>query len=152
VASYFVDSSALAKLYHPELGTPAMDRIAVAAEAEIYISRLTLVEIPSVFAIKVRTNFITREDAALALRRFHEDITTWKFAVAAIREPQFALAELLIERYAFSLRLRALDALQLAIALKLKEGFQVDHFVASDQVLCQVAESEGFSVLNPGLS
>lgn len=70
MASYFVDSSALAKLYHPEVGTQAMDRIAVAAETEINISRLTLVEIPSVFAIKVRTNFITSEDAALVLLDF----------------------------------------------------------------------------------
>jgi predicted nucleic acid-binding protein len=55
----------------------------------------------------------------------------------------------LIEKYAFDRRLRALDALQLAVALELRNQGLIDHFVAADETLCQVAELEGFSVLNP---
>jgi predicted nucleic acid-binding protein len=68
LAGYFFDSSALAKLYHPEVGTPEVDRIVQAPGSRIWISRLSVVELPSVFAIKVRTQFISREDAAMFLR------------------------------------------------------------------------------------
>ena len=52
---YFLDTSALVKHYHTELGTDAVDRIIGEAGAELLIARLTLVETISVFAIKVRT-------------------------------------------------------------------------------------------------
>jgi predicted nucleic acid-binding protein len=149
LAAYFFDSSALAKLYHPEAGTPAVDQIIQAAENKIRISRLTVVELPSVFAIKVRTQFINRDDARVFLRQFREDIISGKFDVFAVRETEFAAAERLIERYAFDLRLRALDALQIAVALSLKSQALVDHFVAADKILCEVAGLEGFSVVNP---
>ena len=78
---------------------------------------LTLIELSSVFAIKVRTQFITREDAEALLRQFREDILAKKIEVFAIRERGFALAERLIEQYAFGRRLRTLDAVQIAVAL-----------------------------------
>jgi len=46
-------------------------------------------------------------------------------------------------------RLRALDALQLAVALALRNQKLVDHFVAADAIPCEVAGLEGFSVINP---
>lgn len=152
MASYFLDSSALAKLYHPEVGTQAMDEIAEAEGNKLCISRLTVVELPSVFAIKVRTQFINREDAHALLRQFREDILTKKLAVFAIREQEFALAERLVEQYAFDLRLRTLDAVQIAVALRLRALALIDRFVAADKVLCEVAAPEGFSVLNPELA
>jgi hypothetical protein len=68
---------------------------------------------------------------------------------SAIREPEFAVAERLLEQYAFDLRLRALDAIQIAVALMLKRQGLLDQFVAADKVLCEVAILEGFAVLNP---
>ena len=105
MAAYFFDSSALAKLYHPEVGTPEMDKIVQTPGAQVRISRLTVVELPSVFAIKVRTRFISHEDARLLARQFQDDIVAQKFLVTAIREPEFVVAERLVERYAFDLRL-----------------------------------------------
>ena len=61
----------------------------------------------------------------------------------------FAMADALVERYAFDFRLRALDALQLAVALELRNQQLVDHFVAADKILCEVATLEAFSVINP---
>ena len=149
MAAYFFDSSALAKLYHPEIGTPKVDEIVQVAGTQVRISRLTVVELPSAFAMKVRTQFISREDARLLLRQFREDIVSRKFDVFAVRELEFALAERLVERYAFDRRLRALDAVQLAVALGLRRQGLVDHFVAADKILCEVAALEGFSVINP---
>jgi predicted nucleic acid-binding protein len=149
LAAYFFDSSALAKLYHPEAGTPEVDKIIQTPGIQVRISRLTVVEIPSVFAIKVRTQFIGREDARLLVRQFQEDIVAHRFLVTAIREPQFAVAERLLAQYAFDLRLRALDAIQIAVAIGLKDQGLLDQFVAADKVLCEVAAMEGFAVLNP---
>jgi uncharacterized protein len=149
LAGFFFDTSALAKLYHQEVGTATVDQIVQTSDNQIRISRLTVVELPSVFAIKVRTQFITREDAQLLVRQFREDIVSGKFEVFAVREPEFALAERLLEQYAFDFRLRTLDAIQIAVAIGLRTQEAIDHFVASDQVLCDVAAREGFSVLNP---
>ena len=88
MAAYFLDSSALAKLYHPEVGTPEVDRIFRTPGIQVRISRLTVVELPSVFAIKVRTQFISREDARLLVRQFQEDIVAQKFLVTASRSLQ----------------------------------------------------------------
>jgi uncharacterized protein len=149
LAGYFFDSSALVKLYHSESGTPAVDQIVNAAANLVRISRLTVAELTSAFAIKVRMQSIHREDADVFLDQFRRDVATGKLEIFSIGEPEFATAELLVERYAFTLRLRALDALQLAVALELRNQKLVDHFVAADTILCEVAGLEGFSVVNP---
>jgi len=146
---YFFDSSALVKIYHPEDGTPVVDQIVYAANNSARISRLTIPELISAFAIKVRTHSISREDADVFLRQFRRDIADGKLEVFSVAESEFAMAESLVERYAFDLRLRALDALQLAVALELRNQELIDHFVAADSILCEVAGLEGFSVVNP---
>jgi uncharacterized protein len=149
LAGHFFDSSALVKLYHPEAGTPAVDQIVNATDNLVLVSRLTLAELTSAFAIKVRTQSINREDAELFLRQFRGDVAIGRLEVFSIGESEFTMAELLVERYAFDSRLRALDALQLAVALELRNQKLVDHFVAADAILCEVARLEGFSVINP---
>jgi uncharacterized protein len=149
LAGYFFDSSALVKLYHAEAGTPAVDQIVNAVGNLIRVSRLTVAELTSAFAIKVRTKSISREDAEFFLRQFRRDIANGKLEVFSIGESAFTATELLVERYAFTSRLRALDALQLAIALELRNRKLLDHFVAADAILCEVAGLEGFSVINP---
>lgn len=152
MVGHFFDSSALVKLYHPEGGTPTVDQIVSTADNLVRISRLTVAELTSAFAIKVRTQSINREDADLFLRQFRGDVATGKLEIFSVAESEFAMAELLVERYAFDLRLRALDALQLAVAMELRNQELVDHFVAADTVLCEVARLEGFSVINPEYS
>jgi hypothetical protein len=102
-----------------------------------------------VFAIKVRTKFISRDDALALARQFREDLVTGRVEVFGIREAEMKRAEQLIERYALDLRLRALDAIQVAVALALRDQNFTDYFVAADKVLCEVATLEGFSVINP---
>jgi uncharacterized protein len=146
---YFFDTSALVKLYHFEVGTPAIDRIASVAETAVRTSRLAAAELISAFAIKVRTKLIDRGDADQFLRQFREDTVAGRLEIFSVSESDFEMAEGLIERYAFDKRLRTLDALQLAVALELRSQNLIDHFVAADQILCEVAGLEGFSVINP---
>jgi len=149
LAGHFLDSSALVKLYHAEAGTPAIENIVNSPDNVVRISRLSVAELTSAFAIKVRTQSIDRDDADIFLRQFRADVAIGKLEVFSIAESEFAMTETLVERYSFSLRLRALDALQLAVALELRDQRLVDHFVAADAILCEVARMEGFSVINP---
>jgi hypothetical protein len=136
-------------LYHFEPGTPAVVQIVNAAGNQLRISRLTIAELPSALAIKVKTMAISREDADFFLRQFRKDIVVGKLEVFPVGESEYTTTELLVQRYAFNLRLRALDALQLAVALELRNRNLMDRFVAADAILCQVAALEGFSVINP---
>lgn len=146
---YFFDSSALVKRYHIEFGTPAVQQIVNLTGNAIRISRLTVAELISAFAIEVRTQAITRNDADMFQRQLREDIATGKLEVFSVGEAEFSLAELLLERHAFDLRLRALDALQLAVAMELRGRGLIDYSVVADKTLCEVARHEGFQVINP---
>jgi predicted nucleic acid-binding protein len=84
LAGHFFDSSALVKLYHPEAGTAAVDRIVNAADNVGRVSRLTVTELTSAFAIKVRTQSIDREDAELFLRESRRDVASGKLEVFSI--------------------------------------------------------------------
>lgn len=59
------------------------------------------------------------------------------------------MAQDLILRYGLSHALRTLDAIQLAVAVHLRQASGVDVFVAADARLCPAAAAEGFAVLNP---
>jgi hypothetical protein len=48
-------------------------------------------------------------------------------------------------------QIRALDAVQLAVALLMHRVTPLDHFVCADQRLCDVAALEGLAVVNPEL-
>lgn len=117
---YFFDSSALAKVYHPELGTGEVLRILSEQDRTIIISRLTLVEIQSVFAVKVRTGEISREDAEMLRQRLVAQVASGDYDIFTVTDSHFASAEQFIIKYGFEYRLRTLDALHLAIAADLQ--------------------------------
>jgi len=149
LAAYFFNSSALSKFYHVELGSAEVESIVNSEENEIRISRLTVVELASGFAIKVRTKALTPEDAQLLMKQFRYDLVSGRFEVFAIGDPEFRAAEFLIHRRAFHERLRTLDALQLAVGLALRDEKLLDYFVSADQSLVHVATLEGLQILNP---
>ena len=149
MAGHYFDSGALVKLYHLETGTAEVDEIVTAPANVIRISRLTVAELTSAFAGKVRTGAITEGDAQAFLLQFRTDIADGKFEVYSVGDSVFAAADRLISRHGFALRLRTLDALQLAVALDLASRGLLDYFVAADRVICEVARSEGLAVINP---
>jgi uncharacterized protein len=145
---YFFHSSALVKFYHIELGTPAVQQIVNLTGSVVPTSRLTITELISAFAIQVRTGAIEPDDARIFRNQLRNDVAAGKFQVFSIAEGEFLSAELLLDGHAPSLRLRALDALQLAVAMELRAHGLVDYFVAADKPLCQLAEQEQFHVIN----
>ncbi len=113
---YFLDSSALAKAYHVETGTPKMLALLADASSQFYISSLTVIEIQSVFSQKVRDGKIDETDYKLLKKRFAADIQGKKLVVKNLLRPHQRMAERLIEKHAKLRRLRTLDAMQLGAA------------------------------------
>ena len=149
MASYFLDSSALAKLYHAEVGSAVVEELVLSSGAAILISRLSAVEVQSAFAGKVRAGGISAGDAAGLRRRFLEDNANGLLRVVALTSDHYEEAAELIDRYGASDGLRTLDSLQLAVALSLHRGGAIEKLVAADRVLCKVAAIKGMPVTDP---
>jgi hypothetical protein len=77
------------------------------------------------------------------------DIAAGDIEVYRVTDDHFVAAERLIGRHSFAHRLRTLDALQLAVALDLSSQGLLDHFVAADRSLVEMATLEGLKVINP---
>jgi predicted nucleic acid-binding protein len=149
VPGYFIDTSALAKLYHIEIGSQTMQALAASQGTSLIVSQLSLIEIQSVFATKVRMGVIDRTTLEQMRGLFFADLAAGHFQVVAISRRYFRSAEQLIRLHAVNHSLRTLDALQLAVALELRRRGVVSEIVASDKNLCEVAALEGLSVTNP---
>jgi len=149
LTTYFFDSSALAKRYHPEDGSAQVAAFFVEPERRIIISHLTVVEMRSMFAGKVRMGVLTPAQVNELVEHFKSDVAARRIEVFVVTEFNYQQAEGLIARHGFEHRLRSLDALQLAVALDLRGQAIGQTMVASDKTLCDVAILEGLSVLNP---
>ena len=150
MANYFLDTSALAKLYHQEAGSDYMDRVLDEIGSRSLISRLSIVELESVLAIKVRTGEINPAALQIARRRFRADLARQRLIVAPpVHEGHFQRARKLLVQYGVDEGLRTLDALQLAIALDLHRQGYVTVLVAADKRLCRVAPLAGCTAINP---
>lgn len=137
--SSFLDTSALAKLYHREIGSERTDRILEDRGSRSLISHMSIVEMESVLAIKRRTREIDEAAMEIARRRFRADLAQQRiFVVPPVLEHHFHSARRLLVQYGVSEGLRTLDALQLAIALDLRQLGQISVLVAADQRLCRV--------------
>jgi len=149
----FFDSSAVAKLYHEEAGTKTVEARVVLLRLTgdgAYISRLVVLEVQSVFAKKVRSGELSKADAQLVRDRFLRDIqvrSPWR--VAALHPRHFQAAEVLIQIHGDTYAIRTLDALQLAVALDLRDRGFSDTFVSADRSLCNLAAVVGLQVMNP---
>ena len=150
VSGYFLDTSALAKLYHQEDGSPYVERLVAVRGSNTIISRLSLVEMEWVLAIKVRTGELDAGGRELARRRLGADVAQGRIRVGpTIDEGHYRKARNLLARYGVERGLRTLDAIQLAVAVGLCELGVVSVFVAADQRLCRAAEDCGFSTVDP---
>jgi len=155
VPGYFLDTSALAKLYHQETGSHYVERILNEPGSKGIISRLSLVELESVLAIRIRTGVLDPTSRTTAQRRFRADIARNRVIVGPpIEEKHFQSAARLLRSHAVDRGLRTLDGIQLAVALDLRQAAWISVLVSSDQRLCAVAELCGCPAVdpsNPGL-
>ncbi len=149
MAQYMVDTSALVKYYHLEIGSSRVIALADDLSNVLFISRIGLVEIHSALARKVRMGDLQIPAFQQALRRFYADLRGRKFRLVRPVAAHERQAIRLLVRKGSVFPLRTLDALQLSVALSLKSQQQLDYFLCADPRLCEAAQQEGLSVINP---
>jgi len=66
----FIDTSALVKHYHPEVGSAEVDRLWNDRETSLFASRISSIEIISAFAGRVRASAISATEFDRLIRRF----------------------------------------------------------------------------------
>ncbi len=146
MAAYFLDTSALVKLYVQEPGT---DRLLYlvnsSAENRIAVLSLSAVEARSAIRRRQRANDIDRDAANLILDALQKHMES-KFIRQPVNDTVVDVASELIDRYA----LRAYDSVQLAACLVFDSvERQASTFVCSDRHLLEAARSEKLLVIDP---
>ncbi len=141
---YFIDTSALVKLYHQEDGTESLDEFVKNKNAIIVISALSKIELTSALARKVRMNELTQAKYEEALMLFNDDLS--KFEIVPLSEEVFTGALTLIKNLAVSSGLRTLDALQLSAGIVASKHAKVI-FVVSDKKLSEIAGSQDLRIV-----
>lgn len=146
----FLDTSVLAKHYHPEVGSAEIDRLWNDPAYGLFVSRLSALEMVSVFASKVRAGAISVVDFDALRRRFSADLTKTKRLLGTrLLVAHYQEAERLLRQHGLARRLRTLDALQLAVAMDLHRKKAIDRIVSADRDLLAVAAIEGLGVFDP---
>jgi hypothetical protein len=146
---YYADTSAVVKLYVPETGSTWMIQECRQPDVLIVIGDITTVEVPAAFARAVREGRLSTVQCQQALATFDADCMH-TFLIETITPAVFIQARELIERHP----LRAYDAVQLALALKLYPSVMSLSgvsftFISADGTLNQAASAEGLVIDNP---
>lgn len=147
---YFFDSSALVKRYVREAGTTWVVGVTdLAAGNQIYIARITGVEVVSAITRRARSGSISATNATAAVTLFRHDFLN-NFMATDITASLISEAMRLAETHA----LRGYDAIQLAAALDVQTywlalGMTGLTLVSADTALNAAAIAEGLSVDDP---
>ncbi len=145
--AYFLDTSALVKLYVREPGSDRMIGLAKADDTDaLAVLSLTPVEFRSALRRRERVGDVASADVSRILERFSLHFET-RFERVPVNEPLVEAALGLIDRHA----LRAYDALQLAGCLVWKSSRALGEvsFACADDALVTAANAEGLPSLNP---
>src|SRR5215510_10909357 len=136
--SYFLDTSAIAKLYHQEIGSDLVENLASSPRAHLWIAELTQVEFHSVCLHKVREGQLTEEHLQTVLDCFTDDVRN-RFQLVPLNRSMVEQAVTFLLHYGKQQSLRTLDAFQLAAAQAVTDGSIT--FMAADKKLVVVAKN-----------
>lgn len=146
-AIYYLDTSALVKLYVRELGTERMLQLAGrTAGHQLAVLSLSQVEIRSALRRRERGGEIARKVADELLANFQRHLES-RFLRQVLTDAMLDAACALVDKHGLS----ALDAVQLAgyFALRTAVGNNAPTFVCADQELLRAAEGEAIPTLDP---
>jgi predicted nucleic acid-binding protein len=150
VSRYYLDASALVKRYVDESGSDWLRSTLVFAPPPLlFTSRMTIVEVTSAFARRVREGSLTPAEFAAVCDAFRGDCLN----EYQIMPPTMSIVDLacgLLEQHS----LRAYDALHLASALGAQQFLAAQDyppltFLSADDRLNNAATAEGLAVDNP---
>jgi uncharacterized protein len=147
LALYYLETSALVKLYVREPGTDRLLQLASAGlENRLVVLAVSAIEVRSAIRRRERAGDLDSKIAALLLNHLEQHLQA-VFVRQVLSDPLLDCAAEMIDRYA----LRAYDAIQLAgcVLLKVTSGSDIPTFVCADRQLLEAARSELIPVLNP---
>jgi predicted nucleic acid-binding protein len=142
VPLFYVDTSALVKRYHIELGSDQVDRLFADLDASLVTANLAVTELTSALDRKCQDGALTREGLAQVLAVAAQDLLA-EFWLLELDRTHIRRSQQLILQH----HLRTLDALHLAAILSIKDLHPV--LVSADTRLLQAADREGIELLNP---
>lgn len=136
----FLDTNAVAKLYHREAGTDNLMSFIKLHKRDLVItlSDVTRIELHSAFFKQVRMKQLDLETAVRVLIAFERDLGM--FNVIEVGEEIKDFAIVLLKSVAAQKGLRTLDAIQLSTALISEQVLPIDYFVTSDKKLITAAK------------
>lgn len=147
MALYYLETSAVVKLYVVEVGTESLLRLAERdAGNRLAIQSLTQVEFRAAIRRRQRGGEIPNNTADQLIEAFRRH-SEGKFLVQPISDSVLDVAMAVVDSYA----LRAYDAVQLAgyLVLRSISGTEEPVFVCADRQLLSAAQNEGCPVLEP---
>jgi uncharacterized protein len=148
--TYFLDSSALLKRYHVEIGSKWLRRITAPRFGyRLYIAQITRVEVASAFARLKREGTLPARLARLA-RTLVKEHSNSQYRIIILDDEIIERAENLTDSYP----LRAADAIQLACAIYADVRVKAATadpliFLSADTRLLTAANAEGLLTDNP---
>jgi predicted nucleic acid-binding protein len=150
MSRYYLDASALVKRYVNESGSDWLRAsLASIPSPLLFTCRISIVEVASAFARRVREGSLTADEFTVALDAFRGDCLN-EYQIMPPTTPVIDEACALVERYP----LRAYDAVHLASALAAQQFLAAREypplaFVSADDNLNDAATAEGLAVDNP---
>ena len=142
--TYFLDTSALVKIYHKEEGSENV--LDVYKRENMNISELSIVEFLSTAYRKHREKEIDELTLNAVWSKFNEDLET-QYDVIPFSAIIIEKACDLIHKHGGSKSLRTLDSLQLAFFLIYCDR-QEDIFLCADKRLLEIAIAEGVLIMD----
>ena len=146
MSCYFLESTALAKLFVQEPGTDALIRLMEAVEDNRkLIAACAPLEVYAAIRRRERAGEISMQDAAAALEILR--LESARMVQEPLNPAVLEAARQLLDRTA----LRWPDALQLGAAIVARDMFQSTEiiFLSASAQLLEAARSEGFRTLDP---
>lgn len=144
----FLDTSALIKLYHQEVGTEQFSKYLSNIKGDLFLttSDLTKLELHSSLLKRSRMKQISNKNLNQLFRLLEKDFQN--FNIVIIDQVIKDIAIQLLDSIGLKYGLRTLDSLQLASSLYSNNYFKIDFFVSSDKKLLNIAK-EHFPIINP---
>lgn len=147
MALYFLETSALVKLYVFESGTERLVQLTASdAGNRFAILSLAQVEFSSAIRRQQRIGEISKSEADTLIQSFRLH-SEGRFLVQPFTDALLDVASALVDAYP----LRGFDAIQLAGYLMLRSisGVEEPVFVCADRALLWAAQTEGCPILDP---
>jgi predicted nucleic acid-binding protein len=144
--TYFLDTSAVVKLYHQEQGSEVVEAWAADLAVPLWLSELTRAEFHSVFVRKVREGQLTEADLQRVVACFHDDLQQ-RFQLVPFGGDMIEKAITLLLEHGKRHPLRTLDALQIVSAQVIKSDEVT--FATADKKLFTAAAELFTHTVNP---